>query len=174
MRDLRNTERVLDADKTAEAMTKMLAELRLQRLKLEQEYTVQRRSVSADSPQLKVLGARIASIKDQIAQLEAQMTSRGSPANPVLSDALGRFDRERLDHDLAQKQYVAASAAFQRARLDVESQQIYLTTFLKPVLAEDALYPKRWWLWSIITVICLALWGGGVASAVLVRNHLAI
>lgn len=172
MRDLRNNERVLDADKTAEAMTKMLAELRLQRLKLEQEYTVQRRSVSEQSPQLKVLEARIASIKDQAAQLEAQMTSRG--ASQVLSDAISRFDRERLDHDLAQKQYVAASAAFQRARLDLESQQVYLTTFLRPVLAEDALYPKRWWLWSIITVICLALWGGGVGGAVLVRNHVAI
>ena len=144
MRNLRNTERVLDAGKTAEAMTQMLAELRLQSLKLEQEYTVQRsHSVLAESPQLKVLDARIAAIKDQTAQIEAQMTSRGEPTNPVLSDALGRFDRERLDHDLAQKQYVAAGAAFQRARLDLESQLVYLTTFLKPVLAEEALYPKR-------------------------------
>jgi len=121
MRNLRNSEGVLDADKAAEAMIKMLAEMRLERVGLEQEYAVQVRKVAPETPHLRVLAARIASVKEPIERLEAQMTR--------------------------------------------------LATFLKPVLAQEALYPKRWWIWSIILLGGLALWAAGVGVAVLVRNY---
>ena len=59
------------------------------------------------------------------------------------------------------------------ARMEVATQQVYLTTFLQPVLAEDALYPKRLWIIAAITAICLALWGLGAGIAVLMRNYAA-
>jgi len=59
-----------------------------------------------------------------------------------------------------------------RARVELETQNIYLATFLKPVLAQEALYPKRFWLWSVVAFLSLLLWGGGVGTAVLVRNNL--
>ncbi|MCW5701019.1 MAG: hypothetical protein KIT82_00325 [Bradyrhizobium sp.] len=171
MRDLRNSEGVLDADKTAEAMVKMLAEMRLQKLQLEQEYAVQMRTVAPQTPHLRVLAARIASMKEQIEKLEGQMTRSGVQNAPALADAIGQFDRQKLERDIAQKQYVAAATAFERARMQLETQQLYLATFLKPVLAQEALYPKRWWIWSIIMLGALALWGAGVGIAVLVRNY---
>jgi capsular polysaccharide transport system permease protein len=171
MRDLRNSDQLLDANITAEVMTKMLGELRLSRIKLEQEYSALMRSVKPDSPNARVLNARITSLKSEIAKLEEQMTQPAGGKGAALSDAMSRFDREKLELDFAQKQYVAASAAYERARVEVESQQIYLATFLKPVLAQEPLYPKRWWIWSIIVAGCLALWGAGVGSAVLVRNY---
>ena len=171
MRDLRNTEGVLDADKTADAMVKMLAETRLQKLQLEQEYAVQVRVVAPETPHLRVLAARIASVKEQIERLEGQMTRSGVQNTPALADAMGQFDRQKLERDIAQKQYVTAASAFERARVQLETQQLYLATFLKPVLAQEALYPKRWWIWSIILLCALALWGAGVGIAVLVRNY---
>lgn len=171
MRDLRNTEGLLDADKTAEAMVKMLAELRLQRLQLEQEYAVQVRTVSPQAPHLRVLSARIASMKEQTERLERQMTRSGVQNAPALADAMGQFDRQKLERDIAQKQYVGAATAFERARMQLETQQLYLATFLKPVLAQEALYPKRWWIWSVILIGALVLWGAGIGIAVLVRNY---
>jgi capsular polysaccharide transport system permease protein len=171
MRDLRNSDQLLDANIAAEVMTKMLGELRLSRINLEQEYSALMRSVKPDSPNARVLSARITSLKSEIAKLEGQMTQPGGGKGAALSDAMSRFNREKLELDFAQKQYVAASAAFERARVELESQQVYLATFLKPVLAQEPLYPKRWWLWSIILVGGLALWGAGVGAAVLVRNH---
>jgi capsular polysaccharide transport system permease protein len=171
MRDLRNSDQLLDANITAEVMTKMLGELRLSRIKLEQEYSALIRSVKPDSPNARVLSARITSLKSEIAKLEEQMTQPAGGKGVTLSDAMSRFSREKLELDFAQKQYVAASAAFERARVEVESQQIYLATFLKPVLAQEPLYPKRWWLWAIVIVGCLALWGAGVGGAVLARNY---
>ena len=171
MRHLRNSEGVLDADKTAEAMIKMLGEMRLERLRLEQEYAVQARTISPDTPHLRVRAARIASIREQVERLEGQMTRSGTQTAPALADAMGQFDRQKIERDIAQKQYVAAATAFERARMQLETQQLYLATFLKPVLAQEALYPKRWWIWLIIFIGTLSLWSGGVGSAVLVRNY---
>jgi capsular polysaccharide transport system permease protein len=165
---------LLDANITAEVMTKMLGELRLSRIKLEQEYSALIRSVDPSAPNARVLNARITSLKSEIAKLEEQMTQPAGRKGATLSDAMSRFEREKLELDFAQKQYVAASAVYERARVEVESQQVYLATFLKPVLAQEPLYPKRWWIWSIILVGGLALWGAGVGAAVLVRNYGAL
>jgi len=173
MRDVRNAEGVLDTGKTGEVMTQMLGDLRLLLARLEQEYSAQRRTIQPDSPQLRVLDARIGSMKDQIRRLQDEMTDSKGTGTSALAGVMSRFDREALDKDIAEKQYIAAAAEYERARIDLESQHVYLTTFLKPVLAQEALYPRRLWLWSIVTVISLLLWGSGVATAVLVRNHVA-
>jgi capsular polysaccharide transport system permease protein len=174
MRDVRNTEGVLDSGKASEVMTQMLGDLRLELIRLEQEYGAQRRTISPSSPQLRVLAARIDSMKEQIYRLENQMTDRGEGRGSALSGIMSRFERQGLDKDIAEKQYVAAAAAFERARIDLESQHVYLATFLKPVLAQEALYPRRMWLWSIVTVITLLIWISGIGTAVLVRNHVAV
>lgn len=184
MRDLRNRDGVLDVVKTSEALTRVAADMRLELSRMESEYAAQRKqNVSEASPQMRVLEARIRSTREQIRLVEARIAGGGTAAlaapartpdgNPVLADSLSRFDRLRLEQDFAQKQYVTAAAALERARMEVEAQQVYLASFLQPVLAEEALYPKRWWIMAAIAAICLVLWGAGVGVAVLVRNHAA-
>lgn len=174
MRNLRNAEGVLDSGKTSEVMTQMLGNMRLELAHLQQEYSAQLRTILPSSPQLRVLEARIDSMKEQIRRLEGQMTGAGGASTPALSEAMSRFDRENLEKDISEKQYIAASAEFERARIELESQHVYLATFLRPVLAQEALYPKRFWLWSIVAVISLLLWGCGVGAGVLVRNHVTV
>ena len=66
-----------------------------------------------------------------------------------------------------------AAAAFERARMELDTQHVYLATFLQPVLAQDALYPKKGWILAALAAICLALWGAGIGIAVVVRNYAA-
>jgi len=177
MRELRESEGVLDSAKTSEVMTQTLGDLRLELIKLEQEYSAQRRSLSPTSPQLKVLEARIESMREQVRKFEAQMTTSpgGRPGDGrALSQTISQFDIRRLERDVAEKQYIAAAAAYERARVETEAQHVYLATFLQPVMAEEALYPKRLLIWSIILVTSLLLWGGGVGAAVLIRDHVAL
>ena len=175
MRDLRNTERVVDAGKQAEALNKMHAELQLDLIRMEQEYTVQRRTVAASAPQLQILQSRMTSLRDQLKQLAAQITTTsGGTTNPALSESMGRFDQQKLEFTVAESAYQLAMGNFERARLAITAQQLYLAPFQPPVLAEHPLYPKRLWIWSVIFVISLAVWGAGVGLAILVRNHVAI
>ena len=173
MRKLRNTEGVLDTAKTGEVMTQTLGDLRLDLVRLEQQYDAQRQAVLPTAPQLRVLAARIESMKDAIRNFEARMTDPHGKSGPALSDSMGRFERFALEEAIAQKQYVAAATAYEQARVDLDTQNLYLATFMHPVLAQEALYPRRLWLWSVVAVISLLLWGGGVGIAVLVRNHVA-
>jgi capsular polysaccharide transport system permease protein len=173
MRDLRNSEGILDTGKTGEVMTQMLGDLRLELIRLQQEYAAQRRTILPTAPQLQVLSARIDSMKGEIRRLEGQMTGSSGKSNGALAEQMGRFDRLGLEKDIAEKEYIAAASAFERARVELETQNVYLATFLQPVLAQEALYPRRLWLWSIVLVISLLIWGSGVGIAVVVRDHLA-
>jgi len=171
MRDVRNAEGILDTAKTTEAMTRMLSELRLDLIRMQQNYDAQRRTIAADAPQLRVLEAQIVSMRDQIRELERQMTGGASTA--ALSGAMGRFNVVELEKHVAEQQYMAAAAAYERARVELDTQNVYLASFLTPVLAQEALYPKRLWLMTIVALLTLALWGAGVGAAVMVRNHVA-
>jgi len=170
MRQLRSAEKLLDPGKTSEAFTKVLSELRLELAKMESDYEAQKRSVLESSPQMRVLKARIEAGKEQIRQIEEKMAG-DKAADPTLAESISRFDRLRVEQDLAQKQYVEAAAALERARTEVDTQQVYLTTFLQPVLAEDALYPKRWWIFIAFASICLAVWGAVIGVAFMVRYY---
>jgi capsular polysaccharide transport system permease protein len=178
MRELRNREGLLDASKASEALTKLAGDLRLELAKMESEYATIRRSVSENTPQMRVLEARIRSTREQIRLIEARMTNArngqgasGKAEGPALADSMSHFDRLQLEQNFAQKHYVEAAATLERARMDLDTQQVYLATFLQPVLAQDALYPKKGWIMAALTAICLALWGAGVGIAVLVRNY---
>jgi capsular polysaccharide transport system permease protein len=171
-RDLRDTEGMIDAGQTVDVLTKMAGDLRLDLARAQQEYAADLRYVSADSPQMKVMNARIENMHDQIQKIEDQMTNGGELYGSVLADSMSRFDEAKLEEKIAEQQYNTAVNAFERARLDIESQEYYLTTFVTPILAQEA-YPLRLLIWAIISVGSLALWGIGVVIAVLVRNHLA-
>lgn len=173
LQDLRNAEGLLDVDKTSDALTQILAEMRLELIRMDREYNAQRQTVAADSPQLRVLESRMKASREQIRRLESQMTGPSQKAAPVLAESMSRFERMKLDHDIAQKRYVSASAAYEKARVDSTTQQVYLTTFVPPTLAEEALYPRRFWIFTIILAACLAVWGLGTGAAVLIRNNMA-
>lgn len=171
MKELRTSEQVLDPTKQSEALTKVISDMRLELVRMESDYEAQRRNVADTAPQMRVLDARIRAAREQIKLLEARMTSSSPQQKGVLADSISQFDRLKLEQEFAQKQYIAAAAALERARFEVESQQVYLTTFLRPVLAEEGIYPKRWWLMSAITLLCLALFGLGTGAAYLIRNY---
>ena len=174
MRDLRNIERVMDAGKAAESLNTMYATLQLDLIRLEQEYTVQRRTIAPTAPQLQVLQSRITAARDQLKKLASQITTSSFGTDPALSELMGRFDLQKLELQIAESHYQQAMGNFERARLAITAQQLYLAPFQPPVLAEYALYPQRWWIWSVILAISLALWGGGIGIALVVRNHIAV
>ncbi|WP_147413556.1 hypothetical protein [Pseudorhodoplanes sinuspersici] len=180
MRELRNREGLLDASKTSEVMMKLVGDLRLELAKMESEYASSRRSMSETSPPMRVLEARIRSARDQLRLIESRMTQTSraggmaagtAASDPALAESMGRFDRLNLEQGFAQKQYVDAAAAFERARIELDTQHVYLATFLQPVLAQDALYPKKGWILAALAAISLILWGAGTGIAVLVRNY---
>jgi len=172
IRDARNAEGVLDAKVAAESLDTIVAALRLQKAQLEQDLATQ--ATGRDfSPTARVTEARIAATAAQIDNYNRQIASVRTGGAGSMADRLGVLSSFQTELDLAQQQYAAASAIFESARVELETQKIYLATALRPTLAQGSTYPRRWWQWSIIVFPVAIAWAVAVALAFLVRDNMA-
>lgn len=172
MRDLRNQEGVLDPTMTAEALNELLTELRKSRLQVEGDLIVARESLTENSPVVTQLKAKLGAIDAQIAKLTAQMTATDGGADTV-SDKIGAFEDMELKREVAQDQYASAALALENARITADRQRIYLSTFVQPEMAEEALYPLRLWNTLGVALALLAVWTVFASLARFARNSTA-
>ncbi|GAC1553165.1 MAG: hypothetical protein NVS2B5_11380 [Beijerinckiaceae bacterium] len=172
MREARDSEGVLDATASAEAVNKVITTLRLELARAQQQIAGQGGSVSADAPQVRVLNSRIQTLEQQIGKYENQLADRHQ-GGESLADSKSHLDLKQTEISVALQRYVLASASFETARVDLETQHAYLVSFLKPMLAVKATYPKRWWSWALIAVPTLLGWVMLAAAAFLIRDHMA-
>ncbi|WP_036262332.1 hypothetical protein [Methylocapsa aurea] len=144
LRDLRNEQSTLDPRQTAEGIGRLISELRLEKIRLEQELTAsQRGKVAETAPQNQILRTRIEVIGEQIAGLGKLLTSEGGSGADAISSKITHFDELELERQIAEKQYTLTAAALERARINAGGKKVYLATFVHPVLARDPSYPKR-------------------------------
>ncbi|OYU46884.1 MAG: hypothetical protein CFE31_19360 [Rhizobiales bacterium PAR1] len=172
LRDVRNREGVLDVGAQAEATMGVVSQLRLALAKIEQELLSRQGQLSADAPQVRFLQAQSNALRTKIQDFERQLASEGASGKSLSGSAV-ELDRQRLDVQIAQEQYATALALYERARTETETQGAYLLTFLPPTLSEEAQYPKRWLIWSVIVFPLFLLWSILVGVATLIRNHMA-
>ena len=132
------------------------------------------RSVSAEAPQMRSLKAAIESIEKQITDLQAELTRRGGQAQKgqVLSAAMTRLAVLELEGKVAEQQYASAAAGLERARSASLNKQIYLTTFVRPTLAEEGKYPRRVWNTFLILLSGSTLWAAFCGVAIAVRGYM--
>jgi capsular polysaccharide transport system permease protein len=150
LRDLRNEQSTLDPRRTAEGIGRLISELRLEKIRLEQDLTAsQRGKIAETAPQNQILRTRIEIISEQIAGLGRLLTSEGGSGTDTIASKITHFDELELERQIAEKQYTLAAAALERARINAGGKKVYLATFVHPVLASDPSYPKRF-LFSLL------------------------
>jgi capsular polysaccharide transport system permease protein len=62
-------------------------------------------------------------------------------------------------------------SSLERARLEADRQQRYVTAFVRPTLPQEALYPKRILASVTVFAISLVLWALGVLIVYAIRDH---
>ncbi|MFO1124759.1 MAG: hypothetical protein U1E25_05365 [Methylocystis sp.] len=173
MRDARNAEGVIDAPAAAEAINKIITSLRLDLARTEEDLALHGDAETLDSPQARLLTARVQSLKSQIDDYSTRIAGHGEKAADSLAQREGVLSRHQIELSLAQQRYALAAAAYENARVDLETQRAYLISFLRPTLAEKSLYPRRWIEWAIIVAPATIGWLLLVAAAFLVRDYMA-
>jgi len=170
----RNEEGILSGSETSSSLSELLTEARGQMIKQQQEYESMRRFIRADSPQLRNLQTRIDAAKQSVAKLQEEMTSMKPAAddNKPLSGAMTRLDYASLNDDIADKIYMGAVTAVERATIASETKLMYITTFVKPVLAEEPRYPRRAIDIGLVAGGGLAAWGVALLLIGLFRRGL--
>ena len=159
VRRVRDQERIIDPKTSLEGMNTLLAAARIDRIKLEDEYKVGLRSLSPTAPQMGVLKARLDSMNEQIRRIENQMTAAGPDGErSALSRSFTAYDKAILDQQSAEKLYTIIAASYEKARMDLSRQQIFVESFVDPVLPQEAEYPRRLWNTFLVGLAAFVAW----------------
>lgn len=170
MRDARNTEGVLDAGAAADAITKVVTALRLQLAETESAQMALGPEAQS-SPQTRILKSRAEALRKQIQDYTRQIAGRGDQSS--LADTVGALSPAQTDLEVARRRYADAAVAYEASRIELETRKAYVVAFVKPGLAQEATYPRRWLEWAIIVLPALLLWGLGVGIAFQARDNMA-
>ena len=184
----RNTEGMLNASEESSGINKLVADVQSQLVKMQQEYDSQRRYVRADAPQLRNLQTKIDAAQRQIDALKSQLTrspndkgagslgliegSANGGKGPI-SGSMSRLDYAQLEDTIAEKIYATSLVAVEQAHVASESKNMYINTFVEPVAAQQAEYPKRALDLFLFLAASLAVWGALIGILTLTRGLLA-
>lgn len=159
---------LVDPDKTAQAGSAIIDDLRKQLAGFQAQYA----SVQAASPKSPLLSG----LSSQISALEAQIRKEdplgSSAVKAVSAETLRRYQSLDLERQFAEKQYTEALSLRNEAYVTAQKQQSYLALFVAPSLPQTSLYPDR--LGAIATVFLAAAvaWFIGMLVTYAVRDHL--
>ncbi len=168
VRDLRNRDGVLDAQKSNDANLKVIAEIRTQRIGLAVKLSLLQRDLRDDSRSIQDLKAQIAQLDETIARIERESANQDPEQRRVLSATLTKFEELDAERKTAEKYYAATIAARERSRMIADRQIEFFSMIVEPVRAESAQQPRRL-LYIAISIAVSALAFG---LAVLTRKLL--
>lgn len=151
VRDLRNREGVLDAQKSNEANLKVISELRANRINLAVQLAIGQRDLGPESRRIMDLKQQIRDIDDNIARIEKTSATQDPEQKRVLSEALTRFEALENERKNATKYYEQVLSAHERARIIAARQIEFFSPIVQPVRAESATQPRRILMISLIT-----------------------
>ena len=104
------------------------------------ELSEKRAFMKEDSVVVKTLKNKIAALNGQLKKEKRRLVGKdGEGMNQLISD----YQPLALDQELAQQQYASALTSLELARIEAQRKKLYLVTFVKPGLPEEALKPER-------------------------------
>ncbi len=172
MREAQNAQGVLDATVEAQALDRVVTQLRMELVKVQQQIASQGETVSADAPQVRVLNSRAQILQDQISKYASQIADKDH-GGESLADRKRALDLKQTDLAIAMQRYVMASLAYENARVDLETQKAYISAFIKPMLPTRSTYPNRLWNWFLIAGPALLIWALIAGAGFMVRDYMA-
>ncbi|MGH1571664.1 capsule biosynthesis protein [Methylobacterium sp. P31] len=162
VRDLRNQEGVLDAQKSNEANLKMISEMRASRINLAVQLAIGQRDLGPDSRRIMDIKQQIKDLDDNIAKIERESASQDPERKGLLSDALTRFEAFENDRKNAEKYYQQVLTAYERARIIASRQIEFFSPIVEPVKAQSSVEPRRILMTSLITAGAAVLFGAAM------------
>lgn len=175
LENARNEVGIIDVGTSVNLLSGLITELRGTSLKMQQEYQAQLRVVNENAPQMRNLRSRIDATNNQIAELEAKLTTtrRAGANDNTMALSMTRFAVLDLERQIAERIYAGAISSLELARITSERKRMYLNTFVEPALPQEARYPRRWLVSGMVVGGLLALWGSLIALVSVARNYMA-
>lgn len=150
VRKYRDASQEVDPVEGAKLAAQLIGGLEAQLVQMNADLATAKSQMSDDTPRIRVLKARIASVEEQLGserqRLGSGNASGNSEAGAATSDVAGRiqqFEALETEREFAERAYTASLASIEKARLDASNKQRYLAVFIEPTLSQMAQYPAR-------------------------------
>jgi capsular polysaccharide transport system permease protein len=153
--EFRNRELILDPDKNAAIVIKLIGGLAGQLAEVRAQLA-ETRGNSPNSPQLATLRQRATAIEQQI-DLERSRVANSSDA---LAAKIAEYETLMLQQEFAISTLAQAVSALEMAQVEARRQQLFLERVVEPGVPDDAIMPQRWR--TVLTVFGFNVIGLGV------------
>ncbi|MEJ0095254.1 MAG: hypothetical protein WDN46_18175 [Methylocella sp.] len=170
LEQFRNTRMSIDPLGSAKSLNGTITELRHDLIEIEVKLASARSSLRAGSLQIRILEGDRQKLVNQIAALEAKITSTNLEASTV-SAALVEYDRLDVQKDLAEKRAALAERLRDNARADANRHHVYLVSIQDPTMPQRSLFPRRGHMILIISFGALCVWSVLTLTLSNVRDH---
>ena len=172
VREFRDKEGIIDPRKTADATVALAGRVRDELVRADTELSTLKHYMRDDAPSVKMLEARVQSLQAQRRAVESEVTDTEKTRSEALSRVMGSYEQLESERTFAENTYQHALQALDRSRINADRQQVYLATFVRPTLAEEALYPRRLQALGVVFLIAIVIWAIGGVAVQSIRDHL--
>ncbi|WP_320196490.1 hypothetical protein RMR10_015640 [Agrobacterium rosae] len=155
---MRTDQRTVDARKEADGRLQLNLKLQGELATMQSQYDSLTKYMDTKSPRLTVLKNEIAATRDQVKQLQAQVSDNGSDSDTVSSAAITRYDQLQTELEIANKLYESSLNNYEAARAQANNNQIYLATYVQPNVPETASYPRAKFDTFLIFLSACGVW----------------
>lgn len=169
----RETTRMLDPSQAAVAEEGIVTKLQTELVTQRAELATLQNTMSETAPRVKFVRSKVDALQKQIDDERVKIAIRErSGGKGSLTNQLKMYEELATEREFAQKAYISALASIERARIEADRQQRYLTVFVHPRTPEEALYPERL-RWALIIFAGLfLLWGIGSLAIASIKDHM--
>ncbi|WP_298258111.1 sugar transporter [uncultured Litoreibacter sp.] len=122
------------------------------------ELDLLRETTRRNDPRILQAENRIKVIEDRIVDERAKFGAGSDSAGEDYVSIIGEFERLNVDLEFAQSAYITSLATYDGSIADAQRQSRYLAAYLKPSIAERALYPERSTILLLVAVFAFLFW----------------
>lgn len=170
--DFRDQEKMLDPTKDADVARLAIAKLKEELSRVNTELLTSRRQLAEGSPMIISYKDRIVALQAQIKEAEGKLTASGQQSEVPLSQNIRGFESLQTERQLAEKFYDTALESLQHAQFEAARRTTYLEVFVRPALAERAVYPRRAVSILVVSLTAFGAWLFLLMVYYSVREHI--
>lgn len=163
-----NKNQMFDPEIQAKTVSTLVAGLQSNLAQLRTEERTLLSYLNPDAPQVVAIRSQIQSVQKQIDDENAKLTS---PTSQTLNRNVADFEALKAQVVFATDLYKISLASLEKARLEASRKLKKLVVISTPRLAQDALYPRKFYLSATSFIVLNLLFGIGVLIYSIVREH---
>lgn len=167
-----NNNQMLDPQSNAEAVSQVMNALRANLSDLQTQERALLSYLNPETPQIVAIRSQIAAVQQQIASEQSKLTAntKQQDGSKLNSKAL-QFESLKADVEFNTDLYKLSLASLEKSRLDAVRKLKSLINISSPQLAQDSLYPRRFYILLSFFLILTLIYGFIRLGISIVRDH---